>query len=179
MLHRTADQSSSYCSNSRPGYLNTSTPSMHSTSSPPVRPNGAYNYLSAITTSLLRYLILVFLSQRAVLWCLMSCPSSIYIPHKSQQGSGYAPSWTTTTLDRKWRYMQCLRGLPAPCATVRNPGTVNFTSCNTPGKENTSKYGCICCFHFSFVDVVQMFFRTKKLKTSENWPSIPHQEDEG
>ena len=90
--------------------------------SPPYRPNTPH-------------LIWVFLSHHAVLLCLMICHSGMCIPHKSQWGRGSATSWTTATLNLKWRYMKCLRSLPALCATTGRPVTGHFTSCNTLGKD--------------------------------------------
>ena len=60
MLCRNSGQSSSNRSNSCPRYLNTSTPSMCSASSSPVRLNVASEHLYAINVSLLCYLIWVF-----------------------------------------------------------------------------------------------------------------------
>ena len=110
---RNDGQLSSNRSISRPRHLNTSTPSIHSASSSPVSLKVASNHLSEITTSLLCHRIWVFLSHRTVLWCLMSRPDGMCIPHKSQRGSGSATYWTTATLDRKWRYMKCSQSCPA------------------------------------------------------------------
>ena len=113
MLRRTAGQLLLDWSNIHPRYLNTSTPSMRSASSSPVKLDFASKHLVAIATSLLRHLIWVFLLQRAILLCLMSRPSVMCIPHKSQQVSGSAPSCTTATLNQKCSYMKFSQSLPA------------------------------------------------------------------
>ena len=76
-----------------------------------------------IATSRLLHLIWVFLLQSAVFLFLMIRPTGMFIPHKSQWGSGYFPSWNFATLYLKWKYMKCLRNLTALCTTAGHPGT--------------------------------------------------------
>ena len=75
-----------------------------------------------------------FCSHHAALLCVMICHYSMCIPHKSQRGRGSVTSWTTATLDLKWRYMKCSRSLPALCTINRRPRTGHFTSYNNLGK---------------------------------------------
>ena len=75
---------------------------MHSASSYPVIINFASKHLDVIATYRLLHLIWVFLLQRTFFLCLMSRPSGMQIPHKSQRDSGSVPSWTTATLYMKW-----------------------------------------------------------------------------
>ena len=81
--------------------------------------------------------LLVLLLQGAVLLCLMIRPDGMCIPNKSHQGSGSFPSWTTATLDLKWRYMKFSQSLPKLYTTAGHPGTEHFTSCNTLEKYTT------------------------------------------
>ena len=99
-LQKTSDQSLSNRSNIRPIHLKVSTPSMHSSSSFPVKLKDASAPWLAIATSLPCHRICMFLSHLRVLWCLISRPDGMFIPHKSQQGIGYLPSCTTAICEK-------------------------------------------------------------------------------
>ena len=92
MLLRTAGQLSPDWCNIRPRYLNESTPLANSAPSFPVRLKVVSVPLFDISTSRLRHLICILMSHIDVRRCLMIRTDVNCTTHKSQPGSGSAPS---------------------------------------------------------------------------------------
>ena len=107
---------------------------MRSVSSSHVRLKDTSVHWLAIATSLLCHCVFVFLLHRCVLWCLISRPNDIYMPHKSQQGNVYFASCATAIRKKKILYMKYSLGRPALCATSGHLITGNITIFSTRGE---------------------------------------------
>ena len=136
-----AGQSMSDWSSGRPRCVKISTTSIVYSPSFSVWLNSISVHILATSTSFCLGLILLFLKQRSILRCFISCPVGMWIPHMSHWYSVSPPFCSTTTFVHKCLYMQCSCILLMMWDFSRNPVTGNSTKFIILGKDTTYVVG--------------------------------------